>query len=194
MSSWNNVMVIVLLSIVPFASCAKQPLTAQASAPAPVEVRRAETPAAAPAGSTERPGPAVAPIRPTPVGPAGAPRPLPREFSEVPQLRDIHFDFDQYQIRPGDAKILDANAEWLKASPGSLLLVEGHCDERGTNEYNLALGERRSRAAMSYLVARGIPASRISLVTYGEERPACSEQREACWARNRRAHFLAKAG
>jgi peptidoglycan-associated lipoprotein len=107
-------------------------------------------------------------------------------------LRDIHFDFDKYDVRPADAKILDANAAWLKTNARSLLMIEGHCDERGTPEYNLALGERRAKAAMSYQAALGIQANRISIISYGEERALCKEHGEACWARNRRAHFLVK--
>jgi len=104
----------------------------------------------------------------------------------------VHFDFDKAVIRRGDVKILDASAGWLKANPEQLLLIEGHCDERGTNEYNLALGERRAKAAMSYLVSRGVQASRITLISYGKERPLCTEKAERCWARNRRDHFLVK--
>jgi peptidoglycan-associated lipoprotein len=106
----------------------------------------------------------------------------------------IHFDFDKANIRAGDAKILDANARWLRDNPKQVVLIEGHCDERGTNEYNLALGERRARATMSYLVGRGIQAARISTISYGEERPLCTERDERCWSRNRRAQFLTKTG
>jgi peptidoglycan-associated lipoprotein len=118
--------------------------------------------------------------------------PSPKEFVETSALRDIHFDFDRYDIRPGDKAILDANANWLKSNQGALLLVEGHCDERGTNEYNLALGERRAKATRDYLVSVGIEASRITVISYGEERPVCTEKTETCWAKNRRAHFLVK--
>jgi peptidoglycan-associated lipoprotein len=120
--------------------------------------------------------------------------PSPREFGETGVLRDIHFDFDRTAFRPEDTRILDANARWLLAHPGTLVLIEGHADERGTNEYNLALGESRARVAREQLVARGVAASRITLVSYGEERPTCRETREACWAHNRRAHFLVKSG
>jgi peptidoglycan-associated lipoprotein len=111
----------------------------------------------------------------------------------VAALKDIHFDFDRSDIRPGDAQILDANAAWLKSNPNNLVLIEGHCDERGTPEYNLALGERRARAALSYLVSQGVQAGRITVISYGEERPQCTEKTEECWARNRRDRFLVKA-
>jgi len=104
----------------------------------------------------------------------------------------VHFDFDKAVIRPSDAKILDQSAVWLKANPDQLILIEGHCDERGTIEYNLALGERRAKAAMTYLVAHGVEANRITLISYGKERPGCTEKAERCWAQNRRDHFLVK--
>ena len=115
------------------------------------------------------------------------------EFKANANLNQIHFDFDKYNIRPGDAKILDANAAWLKSNAGNLVLIEGHCDDRGTAEYNLALGERRAKSTMNYLVAQGVQANRITIISYGKERPVCTEQTEACWAKNRRANFLTKA-
>jgi peptidoglycan-associated lipoprotein len=146
--------------------------------------------------TTPTPPPAAA--QPTPPAaqaqpaPAPAARPSPKEFVSVPELRDVFYDFDRYDIRPEDAKTLDANAQWLKSNPNHLVLIEGHCDERGTNEYNLALGERRAKAAMNYLVSQGVQASRITIISYGEERPQCSDKNESCWAKNRRAHFLVK--
>ncbi|MBI3630469.1 MAG: peptidoglycan-associated lipoprotein Pal [Candidatus Rokubacteria bacterium] len=122
-----------------------------------------------------------------------AARPSPAEFSEAPALADIHFDFDRYDIRSDDTRALDANLAWLRANPKALILIEGHCDERGTNEYNLALGDHRAESAMSYLVAHGIPASRITVISYGEERPLCQERSEQCWAENRRSHFLVRS-
>ena len=118
--------------------------------------------------------------------------PSPKDFAEAGALRDIHFDFDRAAFRAEDVRVLDANARWLAANPGTLILIEGHADERGTNEYNLALGESRARATREQLVARGVAASRITLVSYGEERPLCRQTSEACWAQNRRAHFLVK--
>ena len=107
-------------------------------------------------------------------------------------LKEIYFDFDKSNVRPGDAKILDASASYLKSNPDQLVLIEGHCDERGTIEYNLALGERRAKSAMNYLVAQGIDASRFTLISYGKERPVCTEKNEACWAKNRFDRFLSK--
>jgi peptidoglycan-associated lipoprotein len=118
--------------------------------------------------------------------------PSPKEFVESAALRDVFFDFDKYDIRSGDKGTLDENAKWLKSNAGALLLIEGHTDERGTNEYNLALGERRAKATRDYLVSVGIDAGRITVISYGEERPVCTDKTEACWAKNRRAHFLVK--
>ena len=176
--------------------CPKRPVATAVSAPPP-----SPPPAPAPAPP---PAPAPAPVAPPPVAPAPtpaqppAPAPAPpspapaREYAPSAALADVHFDFDKAVIRPGDARILDASAAWLKTNAGQVLLIEGHCDERGTNEYNLALGERRAKAAMSYLVSRGVEASRITLISYGKERPLCTEKAERCWARNRRDHFLVK--
>jgi peptidoglycan-associated lipoprotein len=144
------------------------------------------------AGTPARPS-AVGPSVPgaQPAGPSGT-RPSPREFVAVPDLKGIRFDFDRYDIRPDAARILDANARWMKANPAAPVLIEGHADEQGTNEYNLALGERRAKAAMNYLVGQGLPADRFTVISYGEEWPMCQERSEACWAQNRRAHFLTK--
>jgi len=119
------------------------------------------------------------------------PRPAVKDFTAVSDVVDIHFDFDRYDIRPGDAKTLDGNARWLRSN-NDLVLIEGHCDERGTPEYNLALGDRRAHSAMNYLVAQGVRANRITIISYGKERPLCTEHDEACWSKNRRAHFLVK--
>jgi peptidoglycan-associated lipoprotein len=179
------------------AACAKRPATTQASAPPPTA---AVTPTPAPPPQALAPAaPAPAPAPPAPATPAPAPAPAavqppppPAQFAENAALADIHFDFDKSAIRPADTKILEASAAWLKANPKTLVLIEGHCDERGTNEYNLALGERRAQAAQAYLVSRGIAAGRMTVISYGEERPACLEHTEACWAKNRRSHFLTK--
>ena len=118
--------------------------------------------------------------------------PSPREFVAVIDLKDIHFAFDRAEIGSEAAMVLDTNAQWLKANPNHLLLIEGHADERGTNEYNLALGERRAKASMNYLLMHGVPAKRIAVMSYGEERSVCQQHSESCWSQNRRAHFLVK--
>jgi peptidoglycan-associated lipoprotein len=117
--------------------------------------------------------------------------PSPKEFAETSALRDIHFEFDRFEVRAQDKPVLDENAKWLKQNSAQLL-IEGHCDERGTNEYNLALGERRAKATRDYLVSIGVDGGRITVISYGEERPLCTDRAESCWAQNRRAHFLVK--
>jgi peptidoglycan-associated lipoprotein len=141
------------------------------------------------------PAPPVEAVPPPPPETAPPPRreaPLPAEFSPTTGVRTINFDFDRAEIRPGDAAILDANADWLRVNPDRLVLIEGHCDERGTAEYNLALGERRAQAAKAYLLARGIAETRMTVTSYGFERPLCRDHAESCWSRNRRAEFLIK--
>lgn len=105
-------------------------------------------------------------------------------------LQDVHFDYDRYDLRSEDRSTLQQNAEWLKAHPQSKTEIEGHCDERGTVEYNLALGAKRAKAVKDYLVSLGISADRLSTISYGEELPLCRESSESCWSRNRRAHSV----
>jgi peptidoglycan-associated lipoprotein len=107
------------------------------------------------------------------------------------ELVDVYFDFDKYDVNASEAAKLDKNALWIKANSNKQIIIEGHCDERGTVAYNLALGERRAMAAKNYLVSLGVPSSGMSIVSYGEERPADPGHNEAAWAKNRRAHFLA---
>ena len=114
--------------------------------------------------------------------------------AEGSPLRDVNFDFDRYDLRPDAREILKENAAWLKANPQVRAEIEGHCDERGTDEYNLALGAKRADSVKRYLVDLGISAERLSTVSYGEELPLCKEQNEICWAKNRRAHFAVSAG
>jgi peptidoglycan-associated lipoprotein len=104
-------------------------------------------------------------------------------------LAEVYFDFDRSEIRESDRGALARNADALKRFDFLRVTVEGHCDERGTVEYNLALGERRARAAHDYLVSLGVPADRLKTVSYGKEVPVCAESSEECWQRNRRAHF-----
>ena len=105
-------------------------------------------------------------------------------------LKDIYFDFDRYDLKPDARATLKANADWLKANPSARAEIEGHCDERGTNEYNLALGAKRAQAARDYLITLGIAKGRISTKSYGEELPVCKEQNEGCWQKNRRDRFV----
>lgn len=116
---------------------------------------------------------------------------IPSKVEEIADMfKDIHFDFDKYDIREDAKPILKSIADYLIKNTNHRVLIEGHCDERGTNEYNLALGDKRARAAKEYLVSLGIPSSRIDTISYGEEKPLCKEHNEDCWAKNRRDHFI----
>lgn len=108
-------------------------------------------------------------------------------------LGDIYFDFDRADLTEEARLRLSRNADWLKANPAYQVTIEGHCDERGTNDYNLALGQRRSAAGMDYIGSLGVAGNRLSTQSWGEERPQCGDSNESCWARNRRAHFVITA-
>ncbi len=103
---------------------------------------------------------------------------------------DIYFEFDSIRLAPDAQEILTKKANWLRANPAATVTIEGHCDNRGTNEYNLALGEGRAQSARAFLVDLGIESSRLNTISYGEERPLDSAQAEEAWAKNRRAHFV----
>ena len=103
---------------------------------------------------------------------------------------DVHFDFDKYDLKPGERVLLNKIADWLKKDENYVVRIEGNCDERGTVEYNLALGNRRANAAMNYLVDMGIGKKRIKTVSYGKEKPLDPGHDEAAWAKNRRDHFV----
>ena len=107
-------------------------------------------------------------------------------------LQPIYFDFDKSFVRDDARAVMKANAEWLKANPKSKVKIEGNCDERGTKEYNQALGQRRAASAKKYLTDLGIAAGRISLISYGKEKPICTESNEGCWQKNRRDSLVAE--
>lgn len=105
-------------------------------------------------------------------------------------FKDILFDYDRYDIAGADRQTLRTVSDFLSKHPEAQISVEGHCDERGTGEYNLALGDRRAKAVKDYLVSLGIASKKIDTISYGEERPSCKESSESCWSKNRRAHFV----
>jgi peptidoglycan-associated lipoprotein len=159
-------------------ACAKKPgaPVAEIAPAAPVVLTEA-------AGSGEAPEPAPAGLGTEPVSEAAAPA------GSVLELEKVFFEFDAYTLTPQSREILARNAEWLRQNPGARLTIEGHCDERGSDEYNLALGQRRADAAKNYLVSLGIAAERLSDISYGEERPAAADSDENAWSQNRRAEF-----
>ena len=172
------------------AGCAKKvPQVAAAPPPPP------PPPAAAPAPPPPPPPPPPAP-RPAPAAPA----PLTEEqiFSQktVDQLNaerpldDVYFDLDKSEVRTDARPALQKDADWLKKWASVQIALEGHCDSRGSSEYNLALGTRRANAVKDYLVSLGVPAGRVNVVSKGKEQPFCNDENEACWQQNRRGHFV----
>jgi peptidoglycan-associated lipoprotein len=196
----------VLVCSVALYGCPKRPEVMQAApAPAgpagamvpgapgasPAQPRAGETPVTRPAT------PGETPVKPGAAGPAGAAGAAGAAAQPgVPgasPLKDVFFDYDKAMVRDDQKAALNDNVGWLKVNIRAKLLVEGHCDERGTAEYNLALGERRAVAARTYLVSLGVPADRLHIVTYGKEFPFDPGHDEAAWAKNRRAHFVITA-
>lgn len=181
---------VITLSLVAsfgFAACRKAPPTA---APAP------PPPPTAPVTP-----PAPPPPPPPPAEPAPAPLTEEQLFAQksLEQLNaerpldDVFFDLDEATIRADARGPLQKNAEWMKRWASTRVSVEGHCDERGTAEYNLALGERRANAVMEYLVSLGVASDRVAVVSKGKESPFCTESNESCWQQNRRGHFVITA-
>lgn len=127
-----------------------------------------------------------------PTAKTGAPGVSAAPAEAAEQLSDVYFDFDRYAVREDGLKTLDKNAVLLASDKNIRVVIEGHCDERGTEEYNIALGEKRAAAVRKYLAIRGVDASRIKVVSYGNERPFCDVHDEECWQSNRRAHFVAE--
>jgi peptidoglycan-associated lipoprotein len=109
-------------------------------------------------------------------------------------LRDVFFNYDSWTISEDGRQALGRDAEWIKTNPSAAIKVEGHCDERGTSAYNLVLGEKRAKAVRNYLVELGVSANRLSVVSYGKERPFCAEHAEACYQQNRRGHLVVRSG
>jgi peptidoglycan-associated lipoprotein len=168
-------------SLLALAACQKKPPTTTAEA----------KPAAA-----ATPAPAVVTPPPPPPPTEVTSSPLSGDLAELNKrgyLKDAFFDYDKSDLRDDARAALAANADWLKKFPSVQVLIEGHCDERGTSAYNLALGDRRANAARDYIASLGVDASRIKTVSYGKERPICTESNEGCWQRNRRAAFVITA-
>ena len=174
---------LILLSAATLASlgaCGKKPQPQPPVPPAPI-VPEAPPPAPAPPARTEAPAQVDEYARLRAMS--------AEEIEKSGLLAEVYFDFDKAEIRDADRETLTKNAAALKRFDFLRITVEGHCDERGTVEYNLALGERRSRAAMDYLMQLGVPAERLKSVSYGKEVPLCREASEDCWGRNRRGTF-----
>jgi peptidoglycan-associated lipoprotein len=171
--------VAVVLAAVAYAGCGKKGPPPAPPAPPP----------AAPATPPPAPAPEAPEVEPQADEYARIRGMASDEIERLGLLADIHFDYDEYNLREGDREILNRNGEALKKFDFIKITIEGHCDERGSVEYNLALGERRARAAYDYLLSLGVPAERMKTVSYGKEIPLCTDSSEECWARNRRDHF-----
>ena len=168
------------LALLALAGCSTE--TAKKPEPAPASTTsssRAQA-AASKATPTPRPGDATSSLDAHREGRAAAGGPL----------KEIFFDFDRSDLSSDARSILKANADWLRANPGVTVEIEGHCDERGTTDYNLALGAKRARAAMDYLVSLGVAATRIKTTSFGEGLPACKDASEGCYQKNRRDRFV----
>jgi peptidoglycan-associated lipoprotein len=182
-------MTIALATAMTVSACAKK-------APPPLPPAPPPTPSAAPAPPPPPP--------PPPPAPAPAPRPalteeqifsqksLEQVNAEKP-LGDVFFDLDESTIREDAKAPLQRNADWMKRWTSTVISVEGHCDARGSSEYNLALGTRRANAVKDYLVSLGIQPNRITVISKGKEQPFCSTDEESCWQQNRRGHFIVTA-
>ncbi len=140
---------------------------------------------------------------PPPAAPAPPPAPAPVTSSIIPGSAEdlrvnvgdtVHFAFDQYNVEESDKGLLGRQAAWLQRYPAVRVTIEGHADERGTREYNLALGARRANAVREYLVSQGVSTGRIETISYGKERPICTSSDEGCWAQNRRGVTIVSGG
>lgn len=169
MRTVKTLLVVAILATVALTGCAKKAKVTEAPAVAPAA--SAATSAAAAATQAAAPAAGVSVV--TEAG-----------------LERIHFEFDSYTLDDAAKRILGMNAEWLKANPAAKITIEGHCDERGSDTYNLALGENRAKAAKAFLTTVGIAADRINVISYGEEKPLDPASNEAAWSKNRRAEFV----
>ena len=178
MKQW--LVAVVVVAALPFAGCGRKSTAPPPLAPAP--------PPAAPA--TPPPAPPMAEEVPPQLDEYGRLKVMASdEIDRLGLLKDVRFDYDSADLRDSDRQVLAENAEVLKKFDFIRVTIEGHCDERGTVEYNLALGERRARVAFDYLASLGVAADRMKSVSYGKEIPVCQQSNEDCWARNRRDHF-----
>jgi peptidoglycan-associated lipoprotein len=175
------------------AGCAKKNIAAAPPPPPASHSSAASENAALPARTATTQHPAA--TTPAPRYPNAATR--ARIDQLLAKIEDAYFDYDKASLRPDALKALAADStelrDILKDYPDYKLTIEGHCDERGSDEYNIALGDRRAQASKDYLVQVGIPAAQLNLISYGKEKPVCQEHDEACWQRNRRIHIVAMA-
>jgi len=177
------------------AACAKKKVAAAAPPPPTVAPAPSAPQTSAPPRTPSQPARQQAASTPVPRVPNAATKARIEEL--LARIEDAYFDYDKHDLRPDAITALQADSselrDILKDYPTYKLTIEGYCDERGSEEYNLALGDERARAARNYLTQVGIPESQLSLISYGKERPVCQDHNEACWQRNRRIHIVAMA-
>ncbi|RJQ56806.1 MAG: peptidoglycan-associated lipoprotein Pal [Nitrospiraceae bacterium] len=181
------VLILLMSGVLLFAACTKKMTRVGPSRDTAGQKDTVVTKTDEAAQTTKMPGdkqPASSDIRATDISPLAGKK-------DAFEFKDVLFDYDRHNIRQDARAALDPTAEWLKKNKNINVVIEGHCDERGTNEYNLALGEKRAKAVRDYLSSLGVSSGRMSFVTYGEERPLCAGQDEPCRQKNRRAHFIA---
>jgi peptidoglycan-associated lipoprotein len=179
---------LALCSLIAAGACARRSTPSSPTAPAPLVQ---DAPPLPPSEAVTQPAP-PATASPLTEDEIFARKTLDELNAERP-LSDAFFDFDDTTIRAEARAVLERNGDWLRRWPSTRVTIEGHADARGTNQYNLALGDRRAAAASDFLKALGIGPERLVAISRGEESPACGEETEACWQRNRRVHFLITA-
>lgn len=188
MTRSSRILTVAALAAALTAACGKKKPEAPQPAPPP--------PPAASTTPAPPPPPPPPPPKPAPPAPTEdelfASKTLDQLNAEKP-LGDVFFDLDSYELRDEARGSLQKNSDWMKRWTSTKAMIEGHADSRGTNEYNLALGERRASATRNYLVGLGVPVDRITIVSKGEEQPFCREETESCWQQNRRGHFIITA-
>ncbi len=170
--------------------CAKKKVVTEPAVKQPEQAKTQTQPAPAPKAPASEEGVKTQPENTSQVAKATPPSTEETEIKNA-RFQDVHFDFDRYDVKENDKPGLKNVADWLGKHPDAKLMIEGNCDERGTAEYNLALGEKRANSVKEYLVALGIPADRLETISYGKEKPICTEHNESCWYKNRRAHMIA---
>ncbi len=189
---WKQCLVVMAAAAVFAAGCGKKP---------PVQPPPAPTPAPPVVQPTPTPPPPP-PARPTPTPTPAPPPRVPTEdeiFAKktndevTREFGVVYFLYDQAELTDAGRAVLQKNADYMRRWTSVRVVIEGHADSRGTNEYNLALGERRASVARDYVISLGVPAARMTIVSKGEEAPVCSDDAESCWAQNRRAYFVVTA-
>ncbi len=188
--SWKWAVLVLSVAALVAAGCAKKQTVKSEGAQGAPGAAAARAPGAVGEAPVKEAPPA--PMAVTPATPPAAAPGVAVTEEKPSQFDDVRFDFDKSEVKEDGRKTCQVVADYLKKNPRAKLLIEGHCDERGTAEYNMALGERRATAVMTYLVSLGVPKAALSTVSFGKEKPLDPGHDEGAWAKNRRAHFVLK--